>query len=91
MRDAGRRVLNDFGLESNQGEAAIRTFRAMSLVAWQTIETAPKDGSRILGINERGEIEICAWEKEPDVAGWYTNESEKRTLVYWCPIPETPF
>lgn len=69
---------------------------------WQPIETAPKDGTRIL-IFDNGCISIANWHEQIDnynhapFDGWlifypddafYTQVSENPT--HWMPLPEPP-
>lgn len=57
---------------------------------WQPIETAPKDGTSILGYNETNDsIHIAKWnEKYEWVTGDYDNIVVSLTL--WFPLPEPP-
>lgn len=73
---------------------------------WQSIETAPKDGTDILlaeishdrGQISYGEIDIGAWQKEPmsmDEEGnsywyWFTNFGRVQEPTHWMPLPEPP-
>ncbi len=53
---------------------------------WQSIETAPKDGTRILA-HENGVVDRAYWDCERN--GWYTHG----TLWYptdWMPLPKPP-
>lgn len=68
--------------------------------AWQTIDTAPKDGTRIIGFDDSGVSIIEYW--EPDAvalsdgctAGWisHTSDGDEYTTepTHWMPLPEPP-
>lgn len=72
-------------------EIVIRSF-------WQPIETAPKDGTPILVINDSGDMAVCAWAEQYGCHGWYATTAfnyegfgdmrgfEKR----WMPLPPPP-
>ncbi len=55
---------------------------------WQPIETAPKDGTRIL-ICDRGIVEIAEWN---DYYAWslFYGESSTTTPTHWQPLPAPP-
>jgi hypothetical protein len=57
---------------------------------WQSIETAPRDGTTIL-VYEPGFFQTVAWEANEFKAGW-TNASGGwlGDVTYWMPIPEGP-
>lgn len=74
--------------------------------AWQPIETAPKDGTKILVFVD-GEIKIAHWETDSAHAGWdkafvplwvgfscmdsYFNEEWQETEpTHWMPLPPLP-
>jgi len=74
-------------------------------VGWQPIETAPKDGTDILGMYMHIETQIVHnifWldnEYEPDENGWWTYEYSEvsrmkledwMTPTHWMPLPDTP-
>lgn len=72
---------------------------------WQPIETAPRDGTAVLGYgvapySEDGmEITVVCWvenEKFPHLSGWHSRYSgfedlnTSRQPTHWMPLPEPP-
>lgn len=67
---------------------------------WQPIETAPKDGTRVLGYGmmpyekEPGigtiawDLDYKQWQCEPTEASEYL--PEKCDVTHWMPLPEPP-
>lgn len=71
--------------------------------AWQDIETAPKDGTRILIVTPRGDVVIARWSEEAGFdrcerrPGWQVFESEdcwyswaEEVAMGWMPLPDPP-
>lgn len=67
--------------------------------AWQPIETAPKDGTRILAAHARGGVAFARWNSAH--GGWlddaaaaqhdYWNYVEpEEAFTHWQPLPEPP-
>lgn len=62
--------------------------------AWRSIETAPRDGTRVLlGFAGRDQLdghEIGSW--DADKACWYDGVEERYKLypTHWLPLPEPP-
>jgi hypothetical protein len=68
---------------------------------WQPIETAPKDGTRILAYEitdaDDTQPQIVCWLDEPDKPGWYICFDHTpchgeiwKPPTHWQPIPEPP-
>lgn len=63
---------------------------------WQSIESAPRDGTSILAFD--GGIDIWRWRENPRVGrSWFTNtdewddyELETSQPTYWQPLPLPP-
>lgn len=59
---------------------------------WQAIETAPKDGTDILGIDGRGRMHVVYWKDRYTM--WQINstdgKSHSREIEYWMPLPKPP-
>ena len=57
------------------------------MTEWQTIDTAPKDGTSIL-VNDGGNVIIAWWD-----GGWYSGAYEPpqaTEVTHWMPLPEAP-
>lgn len=69
---------------------------------WQPIDTAPKDGTLILGWPQDGGGPVIVWwashgEQFKDQDGWDTGECDgygdpkpKEILTHWMPLPDAP-
>lgn len=70
---------------------------------WQPIETAPKDGTRILLVTTYGAVIIGRWSEEAsgencqNFPGWQIVDCDdcfysraERTASYWMPLPAPP-
>jgi hypothetical protein len=78
----------------------------MSEGAWQPIETAPKDGTWILGLNNRLNCAVIIWSEEAFdrdamVPGWihpfssgdlslFWNGACGSVATHWMPLPRPP-
>jgi hypothetical protein len=68
---------------------------------WQPIETAPKDGTRII-VTNGDEMEICSWGQinpvdSPDYIGWIYGDSDDYSVraymespTHWMNAPKLP-
>lgn len=68
---------------------------------WQPIETAPKDGTRILifqgGLEWSREVQIGWWDSGGTRSGWSASSyedghilNEKQAPTHWMPLPSPP-
>lgn len=61
---------------------------------WQPIETAPKDGTHILVVNNEGEMDVMVWSDESSAGGdWrdpYDIGGGMAGIAHWMPLPEPP-
>ena len=68
----------------------------MNMTEWQTIETAPKDGTRVLVAYLYGNeyrVALSYWTDDSffDYAGWYIGVSTISDRVhYWMSLPTAP-
>ena len=77
---------------SREEAAALRELRTYRKEAWRPIETAPKDGSRVICCGPQlavAECEWCYWHGAK--AGWYrSNQPPEVHPTYWMPLPAAP-
>ena len=63
---------------------------------WQTIETAPRDGSQILATDGRDMIVVEYYQAKDGSAFWEIANDQTsrycsgRYLTHWMPLPEPP-
>ena len=57
-----------------------------AMTGWQPIETAPKDGTRVLICEDNGVVEIASHDKD----GWFDDEYMPCEPVAWMPLPAPP-
>lgn len=60
---------------------------------WQPIDTAPKDGARVIVYCDRGaRIRIMKyWQpSNPDTPGFWIDGTGSATPTHWMPLPEPP-
>ena len=52
---------------------------------WQPAETAPKDGTQILGLNNRGNFAVCFWREASGAhyAGWAHPFTTLEPSAFW--------
>ncbi len=53
---------------------------------WQPIETAPKDGSEVLGWCEGHVFHLIAW----DGKKWLADDGFRCVPSHWQPLPKAP-
>ena len=90
-------MLSEFPEEITEGEKQARANASASLSeakagGWQPIETAPKDGTSILGYWLGGQHD-CAIHATKFIRGrwWATNEDfPQREPTHWQPLPAPP-
>ena len=59
-------------------------------MTWQSIDTAPRDGTEILA-SDYGAIEIVSWEYLPEEwFGWVNREKQFMFPAWWQPLPDHP-
>jgi hypothetical protein len=63
----------------------------ISIVGWQPIETAPKDGTEILAV-WCGKLMLALWNTEANNWQEYSNGDFDTggELTHWMPLPEPP-
>jgi len=77
-------------------EAALVPCPAVASPAWQPIETAPKDGTVVLGwsgVWSVGMPETVLWLDRAERSGWFTYAGHHRFMnqpTHWMPLPAPP-
>lgn len=95
--------IKQFGLASDGSdlrdlEAAIDRLRAGEQEGWRTIETAPKDGTRILlhgrvhlpSIDAGEESTVVAYWANINAGGWVWYGALSTIWTHWMPLPAAP-
>lgn len=67
---------------------------------WQPMETAPKDGTNILLLNDKGNMATALWQGEGAMEGWWLRGNSghrpdvffngHRAPTHWMPLPARP-
>jgi hypothetical protein len=76
--------------------AELATAKKIGAAEWQPIETAPKDETKILAINNRGNQCVCLWQNSAWVSMFSSGPSSfinggcGSVLTHWMPLPEPP-
>lgn len=61
------------------------------MMEWQPIETAPRDGTRVLlGYEGAADYDICVWHAA--LGNWFNEYSHPVpiTPTHWMPLPDPP-
>jgi len=90
--------INYLTIENNSNHARwIQALEDLEKYRWQPIETAPKDGTRILGfLDFEQECSVVEWSTYIQKNGmklsyWEKVDSESETTVtHWMPLPKLP-
>ncbi len=57
---------------------------------WRPIETAPKDGTKIVGMNARGEVFRVWWFLFEEGHDWQDDWDSEQRPTHWMPLPAAP-
>ena len=73
-------------------QAATALRQLMAETEWRPIETAPKDGTWILGYAPDWQILTIAHTRLPSrgIRGWYCGDGKFMPATHWLPLPEPP-
>lgn len=87
--EVAKRELEVFEQKQNRKGDRVAFEQILSTFVWQPIETAPKDGTRILVVSKIG-VGITVWREKANSAGdqpgWVCGYSPTR----WMPLPVPP-
>lgn len=65
-----------------------------TIIHWQSIDTAPKDGSRFLAYEKTSNYSIseCWWESDfgGQWQGWTNDWDNEPNPTHWAPMPNLP-
>ena len=65
--------------------------KSLLQMRWQCPESAPRDGSKILAIDENGEAQICWYDGNFNTRNSFTTGHYNEFIItYWMPIPHNP-
>jgi hypothetical protein len=88
----------ELGKEAVALRQQLATAKKIGAAEWQPIETAPRDGTKILAINNRGNQCVCLWQNGS--CSWismfssgpspFINGGCGSVLTHWMPLPEPP-
>lgn len=70
-----------------------KALRAPQGETWQPIETAPKNGKRIIAWGPRLAVAECEYREQfhSDPAGWYRSNQHPEVMpTHWQPLPLPP-
>lgn len=79
--------------------AEINELRAkLNAMEWQSMETAPKDGTNVLLINRRGNMATGLWQGSEHSEGWWIRGGSLPSVFFndhhgpthWMPLPKAP-
>lgn len=74
--------------ENEQLKAEIVKLKSLaSPSGWQSIESAPKDGREILGINDHGNMDVINWSPGME---WFVGMDQGFEPTHWMPLPTPP-
>jgi hypothetical protein len=74
-------------MDRSSGQGKPRQSRRR-ILQWETIETAPKDGTEILCFTRYGDYEISHWHKVTNC--WVSKRGFLVEATHWCHLPPRP-
>jgi hypothetical protein len=94
MLEAGCRVLDGSTLELPDFYIAAKVYAAALAAAppvdgWQPIETAPRDGTPVIGYwwhSDGGSFGVVVWDGD----NWRENSDTVDAPTHWMPLPQRP-
>lgn len=89
--DLAAKIHSEIGGQTAMADTIREAAELARRVEWQPIETAPRDGMKILGFDPHWRDPICViswseWGEWHDWSGVHTF----RSATHWCPLPDPP-
>lgn len=92
MKPTEQQIADLIAAGPRSNEPAEETARkVVELLGWRSIETAPKDGTEIIGLMGRKTIRLVWYFKASSATqDWLNENGKKASPTHWMPLPKLP-